>query len=102
MFLEVPEPSDGILSGDFLRVAFTGRLIDGALTLPETALTRAGHVWFVGEDDLLQRAEPDILFRSGNTITIAAPAQSGDWRVARAPLASFLPGLRVTPQLVER
>ncbi|MEO1679552.1 MAG: efflux RND transporter periplasmic adaptor subunit [Pseudomonadota bacterium] len=102
IFLDVPEPGDGILSGDFLRVAFTGRLMEGTLTLPETALTRAGHVWFVDDDNLLQRTEPEILFRSGNTITIAAPADIGNWRVASAPLASFLPGLLVTPQVAER
>ena len=102
VFLEVPEPGEDILAGDFLRVAFAGRPMAGTLTLPETALTRSGHVWFVGEDDLLQRTEPEILFRSGNTITIPAPAGRGHWRVASAPLASFLPGLRVSPQVLER
>ncbi len=97
VFLEVADPGEGILSGDFLRVAFAGRPIAGTLTLPETALTRAGHVWFVDGENLLQRTDPEILFRAGDTITIAAPEGDGPWQVARTPLASFLPGQRVTP-----
>lgn len=101
IFLEVVEPGPDVLSGDFLRVTFKGRQIPNTLTLPETALSRSGYVWFVDEGDLLQRIHPNILFRSGNTITIAAPEGDGPWQVAITPLASFLPGQRVTPQSVE-
>jgi len=101
VFLEVSGPGEDILSGDFLRVVFTGRAVDETLTLPETALTRAGHIWFVGADGMLDRQEPEILFRAGDTITIAAPEGDGPWQVAVTPLASFLPGQQVTPQDVE-
>ncbi|MGB0661885.1 MAG: efflux RND transporter periplasmic adaptor subunit [Mangrovicoccus sp.] len=101
VFIEVSDPSDGILSGDFLRVAFKGRAIQNTLTLPETALTRSGHIWFIGDDDVLQRTQPEILFRSGPTLTIAAPEGGGPWKVSVAPLSSFLPGQRVTPQPAE-
>jgi len=101
VFLEVSDPAEGVLAGDFLRVTFDGRKIADTLTLPETALTRAGHVWFVDSDDLLVRHTPEILFRDDGTITIALPDFPGPWRVAKTPLASFLPGQRVTPQLVE-
>lgn len=104
VFLELTEPGEGVLAGDFLRVVFEGREIADTLILPETALTRAGYVWFVDADNLLLRVSPDILFRDGASITIAIPAeltQPGPWQVARTPLASFLPGQRVSPQLAE-
>lgn len=101
IFLEVSDPAQGVLSGDFLRVRFEGRLIADTLTLPETVLTRAGHVWFVDAENLLVRQTPEILFRSEGTITIARPDLPAPWRVARTPLASFLPGQRVAPQAVE-
>ena len=98
VYLDLGDPAPGVLAGDFLRVTFAGRTVPDTLTLPDTALTRAGHVWFVGAGDLLQRVTPDILFRSGNTLTIALPDDGpGPWRVVRTPLASFLPGQRVTP-----
>jgi len=102
VFLEVADPGDGLLSGDFLKVVFDGREIAGSLTLPETALTRTGLVWRVDQDNLLQKVRPDILFRSGDAITIAAPDSAAQWQIAVTPLASFLPGQRVTPVVVER
>ena len=101
VFLELSDPAPGVLSGDFLRVEFDGRPLRDTLTLPETALTRAGYIWLVGDDDLLRRHAPRILFRSGDTITIAQPDLGGPWRVARTPLSSFLPGQRVAPQPAE-
>ncbi|WP_037312353.1 efflux RND transporter periplasmic adaptor subunit [Ruegeria halocynthiae] len=101
VFLEVAEPDDRILAGDFLRVLISGRLIEDTLTLPESTLTRAGNIWLVAEDNRLQRISPNILFRSEGTITIDAPQGRGPWRVAKNPLASFLPGQHVTPHAVE-
>jgi RND family efflux transporter MFP subunit len=101
VFLEVTEPNDQILAGDYLRVSIPGRLIDETLTLPDSAVTRAGYVWLVDADDLLRRITPSILFRSDGTVTIPAPAGGGPWRVARTPLASFLPGQHVKPLEVE-
>lgn len=101
VFLDVSGNETAVLSGDFLRVVFAGRLLQNTLTLPETALTRAGYVWLVDAEDLLWRVKPDILFQADNTITIAAPDGQGPWKVAIAPLASFLPGQHVTPKLKE-
>lgn len=102
VFLDVVEPEDTILSGDFLEIVFIGREFPQMLTLPETALTRSGHVWIVDDNDLLQRIEPEIVFRTGGTFTIPAPLESVPIKVAVAPLGSFLPGLRVAPHVAER
>ena len=101
VFLDITAPDERILAGDFLRVKIPGRSIANTVTLPESALTRAGYVWLVGDDDHLQRISPNILFRSEGTFTIPAPEGPGPWRVVRTPLASFLPGQRVMPQSVE-
>ncbi len=103
VFLEVSDPQAGVLAGDFLRITFDGRKISDTLTLPETTLSRAGYIWVVDDRDQLLRYVPQVLFRAEGTITIAQPdlPVSGPWRVARTPLASFLPGQRVTPKLAE-
>jgi multidrug efflux system membrane fusion protein len=102
VFLEVRETKDQpILSGDFLRVLLTGRVVEDTLSIPDTALTRTGHVWFVDQNDQLMRISPDILFRIADQIVIAAPEGSHRLRVAITPLASFLPGQRVAPNVLE-
>lgn len=98
IFLEVVDPGDGVLAGDFVRVSFDGRAIADTLTMPEAALSRAGYVWMVDADDRLLRVAPDILFRAEGQLVVAAPTGPSPWRVAITPLASFLPGQRVTPQ----
>lgn len=101
IFLEIENPNADLVAGDFIRVEFTGRTIANTLTIPEAALTRAGHVWTVDADDLLVRNTPKILFRTDGALVIAAPNGAGPWRVATTPLASFLPGLQVAPQSTE-
>lgn len=109
VFLEVLHPGDGVLAGDFVRVRFTGRTIANTLTVPESALTRAGYVWLVNGSDQLIRVRPEVHFRVGGQLVIATPEGSPEnpiqssrrWRVAAAPLASFLPGQRVAPQIAE-
>jgi multidrug efflux system membrane fusion protein len=102
VFLEVRETKDQpILSGDFLRVLLTGRVVEDTLSIPDTTLTRTGHVWFVDQNDQLMRISPDILFRIADQIVIAVPEGSHRLRVAITPLASFLPGQRVAPNVLE-
>ncbi|MEX0301884.1 MAG: efflux RND transporter periplasmic adaptor subunit, partial [Leisingera sp.] len=101
IFLDVTDPQETVLAGDFLRVSFRGRELANTLTLPESTLTRAGHIWQVDGGNLLQQITPRVLFRKEGTITIAAPEGAGPWRVAKTPLASFLPGQRVSPKPAE-
>jgi multidrug efflux system membrane fusion protein len=102
VFLEVSETNDQpILSGDFLRVLLTGRVLKDTLSIPDTALTRTGHVWFVDQNDQLMRLAPDILFRLVDQIVIVAPPDGHRQRVSITPLASFLPGQRVAPHSME-
>ncbi|MGR3760671.1 efflux RND transporter periplasmic adaptor subunit [Roseobacteraceae bacterium NS-SX3] len=101
IFLDVTDPQEAVLAGDFLRVTFRGRELSSTLTLPEGTLTRAGHIWLVDGANLLQRVTPKVLFRHQGNITIAAPKGTGPWRVAKTPLASFLPGQRVSPKPAE-
>ncbi|WP_293575875.1 efflux RND transporter periplasmic adaptor subunit [Phaeobacter sp.] len=101
VYLEVKQPQFDALAGDFLRVEFAGRPMADTLTVPETAMSRAGVIWMVGADDLLVRHKPQILFRTQESLTLAAPDGPGPWRIARTPLASFLPGQLVRPQMAE-
>jgi len=111
LFLSVaaPEQTGRLLAGDFLRVSLPGRYLTDTLTIPETALARTGHVWSVDDRDRLVRFQPDILFRRGDRIIIAQPDRpdrpdgvetGGIWRIVVTPLASFLPGQKISPKPV--
>lgn len=98
VFLDIESSSEQILGGDFVRVSLRGRKLHNTLVIPESALSRTGHVWLVDDDNRLRRIKPEVLFISNRTISIAAPDRDGSWRVALTPLSSFLPGQKVTPR----
>ncbi|MEW8525438.1 MAG: efflux RND transporter periplasmic adaptor subunit [Candidatus Thiodiazotropha endolucinida] len=102
VFMELNNSGTGaLLSGDFVRVVLPGITVPAALTIPESALTQEGYVWYVDDDNHLQRKSPQVLFSHHDRIVIEAPNDSGDWRIAIMPLVSFLPGQQVHPQLAE-
>lgn len=89
------DASKALLGGDFVEILMPGKQLSNVLSLPETALTRDGYVWYVDENDCLQRFMADVLFQTQDRIVVSAPDGGGRWRVAVTPLLSFLPGQKV-------
>ncbi len=103
LFVDLPSTNATapILSGDLVRVVLPGRQIDATLTLPESALTQEGHVWSVDMAGALRRHTAQVLWRRGGKVIIAAPDRAAHYRIVLTPLAGFLPGQRVAPQMAE-
>ncbi len=103
LFVDLPSTNATapILSGDLVRVMLAGRQIDATLTLPEAALTQEGHVWSVDAAGTLHRHTAQVLWRRDGQVIIAAPERAAQYRIVLTPLASFLPGQRVAPQMAE-
>ena len=101
-FLEINEPDpNAVLSGDFVSVVLPGVTMPAAMSIPASALTQEGYVWYLNAEDRLERMSPQVLFRRGDRIVIKAPQGADSWRIATTPLASFLPGQKVRPNRVE-
>jgi len=111
IFLEVQNADKSpILSGDFVRVALPGISVADALNVPASALTQEGELWYLDQQDRLQRLQPEILFRKQQRLIIRAPLiphrplspqgpqSEKNWRIAITPLAAFLPGQQVLAQ----
>lgn len=104
LFLELAEES-AALPGAFVRVALPGRLHRDALRIPEGALSKSGHVWFLDEGDRLRRFEAEVRVHLPGEVVIARPAAASDGaalpaepRIVLTPLASFVVGARVAPR----
>ncbi len=101
IFMEIKKSNHAdVLSGDFVRVLLPGVTVQKALNIPESALTQEGYIWYLDNQDRLQRKSPQMLFRQQDRVVIRAPDGADSWRIAVTPLASFLPGQRVHPQSV--
>ncbi|MEM7301485.1 MAG: efflux RND transporter periplasmic adaptor subunit [Pseudomonadota bacterium] len=101
LFLEIKEPNQKtILSGDFVSVILEGVEIENSVDIPSSALTQDGYVWYLNKDNRLQRYEPRVFFRRHDRVIVSPPVDLAELRVATIPLASFLPGQQVKPNIV--
>jgi RND family efflux transporter MFP subunit len=109
LFLEIQgETGSTIPVGDFVQVQLPGRLIHNALSVPTSALTRDGFIWYVDVNERLRKFKAKVLFHRGDTTVVQTPNQVlaggqviSAWRIATTPLASFLAGNRVKPIATE-
>lgn len=99
LFLRVEKPLEQeppLLPGMFVRSELFGREISGMIRLPESALTKAGKVWFVDSENRLESRRAEPLFRGDGTVFIKVPDEMAqELRVAVSPNSSFISGLRV-------
>ena len=102
---------DGVLPGDFVKASLPTQVFASVLRLPETALTRKGFIWFVDDQDRLQKFRAQVLFYEENWVVVSVPealrveeTQSNelpDVRIAVTPLSYFEVGKQVAPSLIE-
>ncbi|MBV2090748.1 MAG: efflux RND transporter periplasmic adaptor subunit [Candidatus Thiodiazotropha sp. (ex Ctena orbiculata)] len=102
VFLEITNSAEAkVLSGDFVQVLLPGVTVPSALSIADSSLTQEGYIWYLDEQDRLQRHSPEVLFRRQDRVVIKAPGTENSWRIVVTPLVFFLPGQRVNPQIVE-
>ncbi|MGR3434995.1 MAG: efflux RND transporter periplasmic adaptor subunit [Shimia sp.] len=88
------DAAPGFRPGDFVEVLVEEPPLRGVARLPSTALSAAGQVLVIGEEDRLTEAPVDLVRRQGDDVLVRAPALAGRQVVAeRSPLLG--PGIRV-------
>jgi len=101
LFLQVDNAHQRqLLAGDFVHIQLPGITVPAALELPASAISQAGIFWYLDSNDQLRSLTPDILFHRQQRVVIRAPQGASRWRIATTPLAAFLPGLQVQPNVV--
>lgn len=87
-------------SGQFVEVRLEGKKLNNYLSLPESALTREGIVWFIDQQNTLRSYQPKSIHYQNKQVLVPLPDKPGYlaskvWQVATVPLASFLVGKKV-------
>ena len=104
LYLSVNRPLTAdppLLPGTFVQARLRGRRVDKLLELPEGVLTRKGQIWYVDEDNRLNRFEATPLFTREGHVYIAEPEPRSSWPIVRYPLESYLVGQIVLPDTVD-
>ncbi|OZG69749.1 hypothetical protein BTA51_29440 [Hahella sp. CCB-MM4] len=120
LFLEVLKNQESeVLPGEFVKVVLPGKTFENTMLIPESAMTREGMVWYLDEENRLRSyLVDDAVSKDGKLIVSVPPVDSSKsplrvpsmsspersasqraWRIATVPLASFLPGMQVSPMM---
>jgi len=83
------------LAGDLVRVRFQGRAERNTLSIPATALTNDGSVWWIESENTLARGSVDVLSHSDDRVLIRAPHNKTEWQIVAMPQSFYLPGQNV-------
>ena len=96
LFLEVDKSeNEAILPGQFVRVMLPGKAVGRTLRIPESALTQNGFVWYLDNENRLQRFSARALFRNADEVIVPVPDPLEDGatlRVVPLPMSAYLPG----------
>lgn len=79
--------------GQYVTAEIEGKIISGAVTIPNSAIYQNSFV-FVAENGTLQRREIDIVWQSGSDSIIGAGLEFGD-RLILTPLGQVSSGTRI-------
>lgn len=89
-----------LLSGSFVEVSLQGQPQSNLFAIPATALTADGYIWTV-TDSRLERHTATPLFSADGQLYIPATTLPTEVTLVIKPLASYLPGMAVQPDLPE-
>ncbi len=87
----------GLLPGQFLTAEIPGKNYNNILAIPENVLSDDGHIWFVNEQDHLQKFKANILFHKSGSIYVHSPAFLHTSTRITAEQDFFLEGIKVAP-----
>jgi RND family efflux transporter MFP subunit len=89
-----------LLPGTFVNVSIEGATQSGLWKLPNSALSQRGEVWYVTEQNMLDKFSASPRFSRDGFIYIDVPAQFNQQAVAvlTHPLNSYISGMKVKPQ----
>ncbi len=74
--------------------------MDNLFAVPESAMTRSGHVWMIDASDKLKSIKADVAFHKNRRIYIKKNSENiSEARVVLQPAQSFISGETVSPSL---
>ncbi|WP_438456046.1 efflux RND transporter periplasmic adaptor subunit [Vreelandella venusta] len=100
--LNLQSAETAVLAGDFVKASFQGRIEENTLSIPASALTVDGSIWWVEEgSSTLARSVVDVLSHRDDRVLVRAPSDNDQWQIVAVPLSSYLPGQRVRTTIGE-
>lgn len=91
--------TQNLLPGQFVTVAIPGKQYEHALTVPEKYIGSDGSVWYVDDQNRLQKFSANILFVSNHNAVINPSNALPDPLQLTINRNTYLPGAKVIPEI---
>jgi RND family efflux transporter MFP subunit len=91
----------GLFPGTFVEAHIEGAVLDNTWELPASAISQAGDIWFITENNQLNKVAANKVFEKANAVYVTPIKNLGSAKIIKRPLSSYLVGMRVVPKVEE-
>ncbi|CAM2069282.1 Efflux RND transporter periplasmic adaptor subunit [Sulfidibacter corallicola] len=84
-----------LLPGTFVTAEIDGKRLDRVISIPASAMTRRGEVWYVTPDRRLASYPVSPLFERDGQLVVPPPTRDAEIEILVQPLQAYAPGMKV-------
>lgn len=93
------EQQIGLFPGTFVQAHIEGRTLDNTWKLPASAISQQGDIWFVSENNQLNKVPAEKYFEKADSVYVAPISELSSAQIIKRPLSSYVVGMQVTPKV---
>lgn len=102
LVVAVDHPFDqevGLFPGTFVQAHIEGAVLDNTWELPASAISQQGDIWFISEDNQLNKVAANKLFEKAGSVYITPIEDLASAKIIKRPLSSYVVGMLVAPKV---
>lgn len=93
------EQEVGLFPGTFVQAHIEGAILDNTWELPASAISQQGDIWFVSEDNKLNKVPAHKVFEKSGAVYVTPIEELASAKIIKRPLSSYVVGMRVAPKV---
>ncbi|MFT6927288.1 MAG: RND family efflux transporter MFP subunit [Psychromonas sp.] len=102
LIVAVDHPFDsdvGLFPGTFVQAHIEGSLLDNTWELPASAISQQGDLWFISEDNQLNKVAANKVFEKDGLVYVTPIAALDSAKIIKRPLSNYIVGMLVKPKV---
>ena len=89
----------GLYPGTFVQAYIDGKSLENTWELPASAISQQGDIWFITEDNELNKVPADKLFERSESVYVSPIENLSSAQIIKRPLSSYVVGMKVAPKV---
>ncbi|MGB5444614.1 MAG: efflux RND transporter periplasmic adaptor subunit [Psychromonas sp.] len=89
----------GLFPGTFVQAHIEGAVLDNTWELPASAISQQGELWFITEDNQLNKVPAHKVFEKADSVYVTAIEDLLSAKIIKRPLSSYVVGMLVVPKV---